>query len=658
MSATASIATTTAETVTTNNVATALTLVGSQPPDLSISLAVSPTLLSAGSNTVMVTVTHVSGMATTGTVVVTMPNLTTVGFTIASLLSPGQVATFSANYSLPLLTSASQTFSAVVTPSAAADSNPPNNTTTLLATVGAKLDGLAWIDSNRNRTFQAGEAILPNLLVRLYNSSSVVVGTAFTGTDGRYTIKGVPPGTGYRVEFANCVTPSDQSTCTAISTTPYNQAANTQGGNPSTGVTTVTSTTSGATVGQAITGVTLYVGDNTVDQNLPLDPRGQVYDSVTRQPIANVLVRLNGPAGFVPATHLIDLNGAGQVNNESTTDVNGLYQFIFINNPPPGVYTLNIVTVPAAYLATPATLGGVTQPNIIGNVLTTPFVVPSAATNMQPGYAAPGTPPAGVVGSSAVGVAGTQYAMTMSFAFGGGYIGELFNNNIPLDAIASGGGGGGTGTFDLSITKNGPAVAASGVTATYTLQITNPGPTSAANVTVTDVMPAGLSLISATVQPANALALSVTPAGLVATNAEPGSGRHQHHARGPDNGLCGRRHHQRGQRGDYHHGNQRHEQHRVVHDAHRGHGPFAGQAGPGHSGCGQHGQLCADHQQQRPDHSGQCDCDGRDARRPDAGVGIGCIRQLHTDYLGRCTDSSGAHDGGGLSCHCAHGGRG
>jgi hypothetical protein len=38
-------------------------------------------------------------------------------------------------------------------------------------------------------------------------------------------------------------------------------------------------------------------------------------------------------------------------------------------------------------------------------------------------------------------------------------------------------------------------------------------------VTVTDVMPAGLTLLSASVQPANALALGVTPAGLVATAA-------------------------------------------------------------------------------------------------------------------------------------------
>ncbi|MEP6790471.1 MAG: hypothetical protein ABI907_03810, partial [Ramlibacter sp.] len=58
-----------------------------------------------------------------------------------------------------------------------------------------------------------------------------------------------------------------------------------------------------------------------------------------------------------------------------------------------------------------------------------------------------------------------------------------------------------------------------GGTGTYTLSITNAGPSAAANTTVTDVMPAGLTLLSATVRPAGALALAVVPTGLVATTA-------------------------------------------------------------------------------------------------------------------------------------------
>ncbi|MBX3656794.1 MAG: DUF11 domain-containing protein [Ramlibacter sp.] len=517
VSATASIATTTTETNTANNVAKGVTFVGSAPPDLSVSLAVSPNPLVAGTNSVIVTVTNVGGLASTGTLTVSLPNGSTVGFTIATALSAGQTASFSTIYSVPLLTTNAQTFSAVVTATTAPDVNLANNTTTLIATVGANIRGLAWIDSNRDRVYQAGEVLLPNLLVRLYNASSVVVGTAMTGADGRYEIKGMVPGVGYRVEFYNCVNADSAATCNAINTTPYNQAGTTTGGQPSTGVTATTTSATGEAVGQAITSITLYAGDNTVDQNLPLDPRGQVYDSVTRQPVAGATIRINGPVGFNPATHLLDLNGA-QPNNESTSDVNGLYQFIFINSPPAGVYTLSVLSAPGGYSTTPAVLGGVALPNVIANVPTSPFVVPNAATNMQPGYGAPGTPPVGVTGSAAVGAAGTQYVMTVSFAFGVGYVGEVFNNNIPLDATPGGGGGGGGG-IDLSIIKSGPAVIPAGGTGTYTLRVTNSGPAAAANVSVTDPMPAGLTLLSASVEPVNALTLSVTPTGLTASTS-------------------------------------------------------------------------------------------------------------------------------------------
>ena len=119
-------------------------------------------------------------------------------------------------------------------------------------------------------------------------------------------------------------------------------------------------------------------------------------DSVTRVPIANVLVRLDGPAGFVPNTHLLDLNGAGVDNNLSTTGVNGLYEFIFINNPPAGTYTLVIVSAPTGYLTTPAVKGNVAQPGEINGVVTTTWIAPGVATDMQPGYVTPGgTPPVG-----------------------------------------------------------------------------------------------------------------------------------------------------------------------------------------------------------------------------------------------------------------------
>jgi hypothetical protein len=138
-----------------------------------------------------------------------------------------------------------------------------------------------------------------------------------------------------------------------VVTTPYNQSGKTQSSNyDSTGVTN--------TKTAAISAITLYDQDTVINQNLPLDPSGVVYDSVTRKPVAGATVRLvfEGSGKFNPATMLIS------GSDTYLTDPTGAYQFFFINDPanlpPNGVYRLE-VTQPAGYAATPAQQGGVAQ---------------------------------------------------------------------------------------------------------------------------------------------------------------------------------------------------------------------------------------------------------------------------------------------------------
>jgi uncharacterized repeat protein (TIGR01451 family) len=100
-----------------------------------------------------------------------------------------------------------------------------------------------------------------------------------------------------------------------------------------------------------------------------------------------------------------------------------------------------------------------------------------------------------------------------------GYVGELFNNHIPLDPVAVVPPPPGPTTFDVTLLKAGPAVMVGGGTGTFTLVVNNPGPGAAADVVLTDAMPTGLTLLSASVQPVNALALNVTPANLSASAA-------------------------------------------------------------------------------------------------------------------------------------------
>ena len=68
----------------------------------------------------------------------------------------------------------------------------------------------------------------------------------------------------------------------------------------------------------------------------------------------------------------------------------------------------------------------------------------------------------------------------------------------------------------LARAKTGPVSVAAGGTELSTITVTTLGPGTAANVTVTDALPSGLALATATVVPGS-MSLAATPAGLVAT---------------------------------------------------------------------------------------------------------------------------------------------
>ena len=402
------------------------------------------TLSNSGSTTVSFTpVVVVNGVSTTLTAVT---------------LSPGQTVS-SAPISVPL-TATGATVTANVTAPSVPDGNLANNSDTETITVAtAVVSGRVFYDTDRNRFFGPGDQGLAGYRVELLpGGSDTPIGTAVTNAAGEYNIGGMPPGTGYRLQFRD---PSGN----VILGTPFNQSATTEGNNPSTGSNTLFSPVapgSPVTVAGVIQGITLYAGDNVFQQNLPLDPSGVVYDSVTRQPLAGATVRLVGPSGFDPATQL--LGGT----NAYVTDASGLYQFLFVNSPPSGVYTLE-VTPPANYLPPVAVQGGVSAP---AGTLT----VPAGITNVQP----QAVPPA--VGAS------TTYHLALAFNFA--VPGEVFNNHIPLDPVTSGA---------LLVNKAGDrSVAEIGDSVRYTIRLTNTTAQALNNVVVEDVLPAGFRYIPGT----------------------------------------------------------------------------------------------------------------------------------------------------------------
>lgn len=67
----------------------------------------------------------------------------------------------------------------------------------------AGLGDFVWQDLNNNGIQDAGEAGIPGVIVTLYNSSNVVLGSAVTDGNGYYRITNVMPGSGYYVVFGN-----------------------------------------------------------------------------------------------------------------------------------------------------------------------------------------------------------------------------------------------------------------------------------------------------------------------------------------------------------------------------------------------------------------------------------------------------------------------
>ena len=100
--------------------------------------------------------------------------------------------------------------------------------------------------------------------VRISNGDNVLA-EAITDAQGSYQFNGLPPGGGYEIQFFFESSPASVGNSVSAQFTP---------------------------VGQTIQGITLNAGDNVLDQNLPIDPSGIVYDSVRRVPVAGVTVNM------------------------------------------------------------------------------------------------------------------------------------------------------------------------------------------------------------------------------------------------------------------------------------------------------------------------------------------------------------------------------
>ncbi len=231
-----------------------------------------------------------------------------------------------------------------------------------------------------------------------------------------------------------------------------------------------------------IAALTLNPGDDIVEQNLPLDPSGVIYDSVTRAPIAGAVVEILGPGGVpVPSACLL----SGQ--NTVTTGANGYYEFLLVNPvafgcPGTGTYSLR-VTQPAGYIPAPSSM----IPACAGSISVVAGLAVVQTSNLAPAVGTPlaaaslGACPA-TSATLAAGAGSTQYFFSFGIDFSAPS-GNFVNNHIPLDPVL-------VGTIHMS--KTSPMVnVARGDLVPYTVTATNTMTGVIGNVNVLDRIPPG-----------------------------------------------------------------------------------------------------------------------------------------------------------------------
>jgi uncharacterized repeat protein (TIGR01451 family) len=423
---------------------------------------------------------NLGNATTTFTTTVVINGATT---TLVNTLAPGQ--TESVVISVPL-TSTGATVTATITDSSVPDSTLGNNSDVRSTAPNASLSGRVWLDANGNGatvTFEPDiDVPLPGYRVELLQSNSgapVVVATTVTQADGTYRIADQIPGSDYSVRFMN---PAGE----VVVSTPFNQATVTEGGNASTGTTTNV-VTGGVIVGGAINNVTLYAGDNVVEQNLPIDPSGRIYDAVTRQTVAGAVITLIGPDGQ-PVDGALLVQGASTM----TTAADGHYRFDLLPGAPAGRYRLSVVApagylpVPAFSLASPGVAPGLPAEGTIlaGGVFQPPLGVGGEEVAIQPNRMPPS---ASVTMPAAVGSAGTQYFLEFDLANNRK---GVVNNHIPLDPLSAG---------VLLVSKVGDkTVAELGDSLRYTIRVLNTSAVVTPAVRVEDTLPAGFRYIPGT----------------------------------------------------------------------------------------------------------------------------------------------------------------
>lgn len=302
--------------------------------------------------------------------------------------------------------------------------------------LAAGLSGRVWFNSQvQDQTQQAGEPGQPRWVVQVLRGGTLTA-TTTTGDDGTYSFTNLPANTGYEVRFLH---PSNRAL--------YGQPVSQHPGYSDSIIDYSRFT---------IANLTLRSGADLTEQNLPLDPSGVVYNSVSRAALAGATVTIGGPPGFNAAVHL----AGGSVNQSQVTDQTGYYQFLLLPGAPAGTYTLT-TTSPAG-----------NRPGV------STIIAPSSGPfNPGPG---PGAYLIQAQAAPPTGVQATTYYLAFTLSAASAHV---VNNHIPIDPLTDGA---------IVVQKTTPKINVSrGDLVPYTLTYTNTLAADLVNIDLRDRIPPG-----------------------------------------------------------------------------------------------------------------------------------------------------------------------
>jgi uncharacterized repeat protein (TIGR01451 family)/fimbrial isopeptide formation D2 family protein len=332
------------------------------------------------------------------------------------------------------------------------------------------LNGSVWHDASYDEQLDSNERVLAGWTVELMRNGQVVH-TTQTGTDGTYRITGLGPN--------------------AASGDSLSLTFTAPGAGPGTALLGQASSASFTNGLQRIDDIVVQSGNNLMNLDLPIDPNGVVYDSVSRTPVSGATLTLvdDVTRAPLPATCFDDTAQQNQV-----TRADGYYKFdLNFSDGACGSgasYTIEVAAPGSAYTTGYSVLIPPTDLNA-----PTPFSVPGCPGSLDDAVPATGehceagpsefAPPTSVQAQSS----GTAYRVT-GLVFDTRRLpgsAQIFNNHIPLDPILDGA---------VAISKTTPMVNVNrGQLVPYTITVTNTFGVSLQDVAVIDRFPPGFRYV-------------------------------------------------------------------------------------------------------------------------------------------------------------------